>query len=168
MDQHSQCLVVDSSYMARSVISTERAFVINYKGNAEVLSNHPTYFSTVNRSVVYAKPSVIRVFRYVKVGYNKVPLTRANIYKRDGFSCVYCGSVDRKRFTLDHVVPRSKGGKDTWDNLVTACKSCNTEKADLTIKEWGKQHPNPKRPHYLMLLKTIEYIPQAWKQYLFY
>lgn len=168
MNKYAQCLVVDSSYMARSVISTERAFVIAYKGNAEVIHNHPTYFSTVNKNIAYPKPSTIRVFKYVKLEYNKVPLTRANVYKRDGYSCIYCGNVDRARLTLDHVIPQSRGGKDTWENLVTACFRCNSEKANLTMEEWGKQNPEPKRPHFLMLIKNITHIPTQWKPYLFY
>lgn len=163
-----QCLVLDSSYMPRSVTTSERGFVIWYKGNAEIVHNHDTYFKTVNKNVAYPKPSIIRVFRYVRKEYNKVPLTRRNIYKRDSYSCVYCNESSRKDLTLDHVIPRSKGGKDTWENLVTACNDCNSEKADLTLKEWGKDHPNPKRPHYLMLLKTVNEIPKEWQPYLFY
>ena len=168
MRKDTQCLVLDSSYMARSVISTERAFVINFKGNAEIVHNHPTYFGTVNKNIAYPKPSIIRVFRYVKLEYNKVPLTRSNIYKRDGYKCVYCGNGTKSALTLDHVVPQSKGGRDSWENLVTACQPCNGEKANLTIEEWGKKDPSPKRPHFLMLLKNIKYIPPEWKPYLFY
>jgi len=168
MNKYSQCLVLDSSYMPRSVISTERAFVINYKGNAEIIHNHPVYFQTVSKDLVYPKPSIIRVFRYVKLEYSKVPLTRTNIYKRDNFQCVYCQSQDRTTLTLDHVIPQSKGGRDSWDNLVTACRNCNGEKADLTLEEWGKENPNPKRPHFLMLMKNVKRIPSEWKPYLFY
>lgn len=163
----TKCLVVDNSYMPRSVITTERAFVITYKGNAETLHNHDTYFGTVNKSLAYPKPSVIRIFKYINLQYSKVPLTRRNIYKRDEYSCVYCGDSDRSQLTLDHVVPQSKGGKDTWENLVTSCSRCNSEKADLDIHEWGREHPNPRRPHYLMLMKTLDYIPVEWNQFLF-
>ncbi len=164
----TKCLVIDHAYFPRSVISTERAFVIVYKGNAEVIHNHETYFGTVNKSIAYPKPSVIRVYKKLKMEYTKVPLTRKNIYKRDSYTCVYCGDGDKGTLTLDHVIPRAKGGKDTWDNLVTSCSKCNSEKADLDIKEWGRPHPNPKRPHYLMLMKTLDYIPEDWKIYLFY
>ncbi len=168
MKKYSQCLVLDTSYMPRSVISTERGFVIHFKNNAEVLHNHPVYFQTVNKSLAYPKPSIIRVFRYVRQEYTKVPLTRTNVYKRDQFTCVYCGNTNKAELTLDHVVPKSKGGKDSWNNLVTACKKCNGEKADLTLEEWGKENPQPKRPHFLMLLKNINYIPEEWKAYLFF
>lgn len=168
MKEDKQCLVLDSSYMPRSIVDTQRAFVIYYKGNAEIIENHSTHFRTVNKTVAYPKPSIIRVFTYISLEYNKVPLTRTNIYKRDGYKCVYCGNSTRKFLTLDHVIPKSKGGKDAWGNLVTACRTCNSEKADLTIEEWGKDNPSPKRPHFLMLLKNIDYIPPEWKPYLFY
>jgi 5-methylcytosine-specific restriction endonuclease McrA len=79
---------------------------------------------------------------------------------------VYCGCENRKTLTLDHVIPQSKGGPNKWGNLVTACKKCNNEKADLTLKEYGKPIPKPQRPHYLMLLKKTTFIPDEWKPYL--
>lgn len=164
----SKTLVVDSAYMPRSIINVERAFVIHYKGNAEIVENYPTHFNTVSKSVIYPKPSIIRVFRYVNVGYEKVPLTRKNIFRRDNHTCVYCGANNPKNLTLDHVVPQSKGGKDTWNNLVTCCYSCNQEKADLTLEEWGKDEIKPMRPHYLMLIKQIHDIPESWKPYLLF
>ena len=65
-------------------------------------------------------------------------------------------------------MPKSKGGKDSWDNLVTACRRCNSEKADLSVEEWGRENPQPMRPHYLMLMKQTNYIPEEWKPYLFF
>jgi len=164
--KYEKTLVVDSSYIARSIISTERAFVISYKGNADILAEYPETFGVVNPNLEINKPSIIRVYTYVKQNFQKVPLTRENIYKRDNYECVYCGDNNRKYLTLDHVIPQSKGGSNSWDNLVTACKKCNHEKADLTLKEYGKQIPKPQRPHYLMLLKKTNYIPEEWKPYL--
>jgi len=167
-NRYDKTLVVDSSYIARSIITTERAFVISYKGNADVVVEHPETFGVVNPKLEIFKPSVIRVYTYVKLEYQKVALTRDNVFKRDGHECVYCGCNNRKTLTLDHVVPQSKGGPNTWDNLVTACKVCNNEKANLTLKEYGREIPKPKRPHYLMLLKKTNYIPEEWKPYLLY
>jgi len=168
MSKYQKALVVDSSFIARSVISTERAFVISYKGNAEVIAEHPETFNLVNPELIIYKPSIIRVFTYVKQNIQKVPLTRENVYRRDNYECVYCGCSNQRTLTLDHVIPQSKGGKDSWDNLVTACKSCNSEKADLTLEEYGKEIPEPKRPHYLMLMKSMTYIPKEWETFLFF
>ena len=120
MSKYQKTLVVDSSFIARSVIPTERAFVISYKGNAEVIAEHPETFGLVNPKLEIYKPSIIRVFTYVKQNIQKVPLTRENVYRRDNYECVYCGSSNQRTLTLDHVIPQSKGGKDSWDNLVTA------------------------------------------------
>ena len=168
MSKYQKALVVDSSFIARSVISTERAFVISYKGNAEVIAEHPETFNLVNPELIIYKPSIIRVFTYVKQNIQKVPLTRENVYRRDNYECVYCGCSNQRTLTLDHVIPQSKGGKDSWDNLVTACKSCNSEKADLTLEEYGKEIPEPKRPHYLMLMKSMTHIPKEWETFLFF
>lgn len=165
---YEKTLVVDSSYIARSIISTERAFVISYKGNADIVAEHPETFGLVNPKLEINKPSIIRVHTYVNINFQKVALTRDNVFKRDGFECVYCGDDNKKTLTLDHVIPQSKGGPNTWDNLVTACKRCNNEKADLTLKEYGKEIPKPQRPHYLMLLKKTNYIPDEWKPYLLF
>lgn len=167
MTKSRKCLVVDSSYMARTIISTERAFTIAYKGNAEVLSEYDEKFKLVNKTLDIKKPSIIRVFKYVNVQIQKVPLSRHNIFKRDNYTCVYCGSTKKADLTLDHVIPQSKGGPNTWNNLVTACKRCNNEKDDLSLEEYGKEIPQPSRPHYLMLIKNITKIPEAWKPFLF-
>ena len=166
MEQYKKTLVVDSAYIARSVIATERAFVISYKGNAEVIAEHPETFGVVNPTLEINKPSIIRVPTFIKMNFQKVPLTRENIYKRDNYECVYCGEDNKKLLTLDHVVPQSKGGPNSWENLVTACKKCNGEKSDLTLEEYGKPIPKPQRPHYLMLLKKVHHIPEEWKPYL--
>jgi len=168
MNKYAKALVVDNTYTARSIITTERAFSILYKGNAELVKEHPVYFGLVNPDLKIKKPSVIRVKSYIKVNHNKVALNRENIYKRDNHECVYCGENNKKLLTLDHVVPKAKGGPNTWENLVTACKRCNGEKADLTLEEYGKDIPIPKRPHYLMLMKQLNYIPEEWKFFLFF
>lgn len=162
------CLILDNSYMPRSITTTERAFVVVFKGNAEILEEYDEVFKTVRETPVFKKPAIVRINTYVNMEYKELPLRREYIYKRDNYECVYCGSTNRKNLTLDHVFPKAKGGKDSWNNLVTCCKSCNSEKADLTLEEWGKPDPKPKRPHYLMMLKKAEgVIPDVWKKYLF-
>jgi len=167
MSKYRKTLVIDSSYMAKSIITTERAFVISYKGNADILNTHPESFKLVNPELDIKKPSIIGIYKHVDTRVHKVPLSRTNIYKRDNYECVYCGDGNVRTLTLDHVIPQSKGGSDTWNNLVTACKTCNSEKADLTLEEYGKEIPQPRRPHYLMLMKQLQYIPDEWKPYLF-
>lgn len=174
--KYRKCLVIDTAHIARSVITTERAFVISYKGNAEIIAEHPESFGLVNPELVYMKPSIIKVQRFVNVRDQKVPFNRDNIYKRDNYECVYCGCSKRKSLTLDHVNPQANGGLNSWDNLVTACFDCNQEKADMDIESYVEMvmedgrdidFPDPKRPHYLMLMKKIDFIPDEWRTYLF-
>ena len=167
MSKYSKCLVVDSSFIPRSIISSDRAFVISYKGNADIVAEHPESFKLINPELDIKKPSIIRVYKYVNQQIQKVPLNRENVFKRDAYCCVYCGDDNRKTLTLDHVIPQSKGGKDAWDNLVTACRRCNSEKSDLTLEEYGKEIPQPRRPHYLMLMRQVTHIPKEWEYYLF-
>lgn len=169
MNSHRKlCLILDNSYMPRSITTTERGFVVVYKGNAEIIETYDEFFKTIKQPPIFKKPSIIRIDAYVKMEYKELPLRRDYIYKRDNYECVYCGNSNKKLLTLDHVIPKAKGGKDKWDNLVTCCSNCNNEKADLTLEEWGRPDPKPKRPHYLMMLKKAEgSIPEGWKKYLF-
>lgn len=172
MNAYNKTLVVDSSYIPRSIITADRAFVISYKGNADVVATHDESFKLVNPELDIKKPSIIRVNQYIGGGYldklYRVPLTRDNIFRRDNYECVYCGHGKKRDLTIDHVIPRSKGGEDSWNNLVTACKRCNNEKSDLTLEEYGKEIPKPFRPHYIMLIKKIHDIPEEWKPYLLF
>jgi len=161
-------LVLDSSYIPRSIIPSSRAFVIVYKGNAEVVENHPIHFKLVDEDLKINKPSIIRVPKYIKTDHQKVPLTKLNVMRRDGYACVYCGSNMKKNLTIDHVIPQSKGGGNKWNNLVTACKSCNNKKASLDLEEFGVKIEIPRKPHYLMLLRQLNYIYEAWKPYLLF
>lgn len=166
MEKYNKTLVLNSSYLPLSIISSVRAFTIFYKGNADIIENHPKMFK--HPTLELYKPSIIRIYSYIDRPYRKTPLTRENIYKRDDYKCVYCGETNRKLFTLDHVIPQAKGGGSTWENLVTACVDCNNEKSDLTLEEYGKEIPEPRRPHYLMLMKKTRYIPEEWKPYLLF
>lgn len=167
--KYRKALVLDSSHIARSIITTERAFVITYKGNAAIMAEYPESFGLVNKNLIINKPSIIVVPSYINIKDQKAPCNRENIYKRDNHECVYCGKGKAKSdLTLDHVIPQSRGGGNTWENLVTACKPCNGEKSDLELKDFTDKVIDPKRPHYLMLMKAVDYIPEEWKSYLFF
>jgi len=167
--KYDKTLLLDSSYLPKNVISSSRAFVIYMKGNCEILKHHDSKFGLVRKDIDIFRPSVIRINNYVNVNYGNVPLNRVNVFKRDDNTCLYCGKIyETHKLTLDHVIPQCKGGLNTWDNLVTACKKCNNEKSDLSLQEWGKELPVLKRPHSLMLLKRVSYIPKNWEEFLFY
>ncbi|MFM8004699.1 MAG: HNH endonuclease, partial [Dolichospermum sp.] len=108
-------LVLNASYEPLNITSWRRATVLLMKGKAERLEYNGKFLYTD-----FPQPTVIRLRHYVRVPYMEVPLTRRNILHRDGHTCQYCGYTGDK-LTLDHVIPRSRGGGDTWENIVAAC-----------------------------------------------
>ena len=146
-------LVLNQDFSPISVCTVQRAFLLTYTKKTELVASANGHkLHSVSQS--FPMPSVIRLIRYVHVPYKGVALTRQNVFKRDGFACQYCGT--RKDLTLDHVIPRSKGGKSTWNNLVTACKRCNTRKGDNSPEEVGIMLKiAPFRPNYVMFLRDF-------------
>lgn len=154
--------------MPLSVIEAERAFVLWYKDRVDIVENYEDkWFNTIDKK--YPIPSIVRIREYVDYRYDNVPLTKRNIFKRDGFTCIYCG--DNRNLTIDHVIPTSKGGKNEWNNVVTACAKCNSEKGDLMepdIPDKFKPELKLYKPHaFLMMKKSIGKVPESWKPYLF-
>ena len=126
-------LLLNATYEPLCVVSTRRAIVLVLAEKAEAVD---TAADVVHAErVALAVPVVVRLTRYVRVPYPaSVPLSRRAVFTRDGQTCVYCGS---SATSIDHVVPRSRGGAHTWDNCVAACRTCNSKKADRLIEELG-------------------------------
>ncbi len=161
----SKVLVLNQDYQAVTVCSAERAFVLVFLQKAEMISERTAkVLRSVSKEFQY--PSIIRLNRFVNLPFKRVALSRVNIYKRDGYACVYCGNKDN--LTLDHVIPRSRGGRDQWDNLVTACQRCNTEKGDRTPEEAEMQmRHQPFRPSFIMYLRDCHgKVQEEWRPYL--
>ena len=163
---YKRCLELNSAYLPTKIIDSDRAYILYLKGNAEIIEEHPETFKLVNPSLEIYRPSVIRVNKYFNGKIHKVKFSRENVFKRDNYTCVYCGEDEPRAMTIDHVIPKSKGGEDSFENCVTACRPCNADKDDLTLEEWGREHPNPYRPHFLQMMKHIDYVPQDWLKYL--
>jgi 5-methylcytosine-specific restriction endonuclease McrA len=158
-------LVLNADYRALTVCSVTKAFLLVYMNKAEVVNKVENEFlRSVSQMLVM--PSVIRLYGYVNMPYKGVMLSRQNIFKRDGNRCVYCNS--RHDLTLDHVIPRSKGGKTAWNNLVTACKRCNAKKSDFTLEEVGLKLPyKPFKPSFVVFLREFAGTNDAaWKPFL--
>lgn len=161
----SKVLVLNQDYQAVTVCSAERAFVLVFMNKAEMINERAAKaLRSVSREFRY--PSIIRLNRFVNLPFKRVALSRVNIYKRDGQACVYCGHKDN--LTLDHVLPRSRGGRDSWDNLVTACQRCNTEKGDRTPEEAEMvMRHKPFRPSFIMYLRDFHgKVLEEWRPYL--
>lgn len=158
-------LLLSSSYQPISFCSMKKAIIMMFLEKAEIVQNrNDTFVMGVSNN--FRCPSIIRLkeHRPLKV---KVQLNRKNIMKRDGFRCVYCGSISD--LTIDHVIPKSRGGKTTWENLVTACSSCNNKKDDKLLHEAGMRlRTSPKMPNRIVFLRQeVKMIEEDWKPYLY-
>ncbi|MES2387343.1 MAG: HNH endonuclease [Bacteroidota bacterium] len=163
---NGKVLVLNQDYSAFSVCSVQKAFLLVYLNKAEPISDSKNrQIRSISQS--FALPSIIRLHKYVNLPYrNGVMLNRQNVFRRDGHKCQYCGSV--KNLTLDHVIPRSKGGRTTWDNLLTACQPCNSRKGDYLPDEANMTAlSQPYRPSFLMFLRDFSgKIDEDWLDYL--
>jgi len=160
-------LKLDSSFRPIDIISSVEALVMCLVGKARALESYTQTVKSVSES--FALPSVIVLNRYVKFRFSYVVCSRANLFHRDQSECQYCGKYrDHKSMTIDHVIPKSRGGKNTWENLVVACKKCNQKKGNKTPAEAGMRLLRlPKKPKE-SILRTIkrEHINPDWKNYL--
>jgi len=162
----TEVLVLNTAYEAVGLTSIRRAISLLLKDKAESLINKRREVVGVNLRIPV--PSVIKLRYYVKPVYREAYPTKRNIFIRDRFRCQYCGST--KDLTVDHIIPKVRGGKDTWTNLVCACKKCNNQKGNRTPEEAGMHlFSKPRKPSYLelMILSRRE-IPEEWKEFLYF
>ena len=159
-------LVLNQNYEPLSICTAKRAIVMVFLGKAEVVERDHMDVHSVSLTVPL--PSVVRLYMYITIPRKKILLTRKNILKRDDFRCQYCGQK-RHPLTLDHVVPKNRGGSDTWENLVCACARCNNKKGQQSPEQAGMNLLRiPRRPSYLMFIRHFVGISdQRWRRYLF-
>ncbi len=158
-------LVLNQDFSPLSVCSVQRAFLLVYLEKADLVTQSQNLqLRSITRA--YPLPSVIKLKVYVQIPYKGVILTRQNIFKRDNYQCQYCGTTHD--LTLDHVIPKARGGKSTWSNLVTACRPCNTRKGDFTPEEIGLTIKNPPyKPSYILFLREYSgYSHTEWEPFL--
>ncbi|TAF66927.1 MAG: HNH endonuclease [Cytophagales bacterium] len=163
--QNRKVLILNQDYSALTICSVQKAFILLYLSKAEMVAEAAgVQLHTI--SSTYPMPSIIRLFKYVHLPYKGVILSRHNIFRRDGNKCQYCGST--QDLTLDHVLPRSRGGLSSWDNLVTACRQCNSKKGDFTPDEAQmKLSRKPFKPSFIMFLRDFSgNIDESWLTYL--
>jgi 5-methylcytosine-specific restriction endonuclease McrA len=167
MRLHKQpVLLLNASYEPLRVISAKKALTLLTKGVAvvEVPTDHEIY-----RGIFV--PSVLRLKFYRHVPIRLKVCSRKNIYARDGYCCQYCGEPQAGYdLTLDHILPKSRGGRNEWSNLVACCKDCNRRKADRTPEEANMHllhRPMPQTVHTpRFLLRTLGRAFEAWAPYL--
>ena len=127
----SGVLVLNYDYTPLNVTTIKRGFVLVDKGKAEIVKSDENPIVTGYKT--YVRPVIIRLLNYIKYQSRMMRANRTRIYKRDQHQCVYCGS--NKDLTLDHVIPKSRGGSNDWINLVTSCFKCNLKKGNRTPDE---------------------------------
>lgn len=149
---NTSILVLNSDYNPLNICNAKRAIVLLLKKKAQLISE-----------------KIIRLVEYIRIPYQKIvddKPTRNLIYKRDNYTCGYCGC--KQNLTIDHILPRSRGGEDTWENLVTSCSKCNTKKGNKTPKEANmKLLFYPKVPSNKLHLSISTSNVNEWKSYIF-
>lgn len=160
-------LLLNATFEPLTALPMRRAVVLLVCDKADVIHDDPSgpFIRSADYSVQV--PSVIRLRTFVRVPYRaRVPMTRAALMHRDRFRCAYCGA---KAETVDHVIPRSRGGEHSWENCVACCAPCNHRKADKMLSELGwtlrAQLVPPKGPHWRLLASNKELDP-SWLAYL--
>ena len=159
-------LVLNQNYEPLMVCNARRALVMMLGERAELVEPSDRLVRSV-RSVI-GLPSVVRVIRYIRRPRQEVKLTKQNVLRRDHYICQYCGAAGGV-MTADHIVPRSQGGEDSWDNLVCACTVCNNAKGDHSLRQARMRlRKNPRKPHYMTFLQySIKHPDNRWRPYLF-
>ena len=145
-------LVLNASYEPLNITDWKRAVVLLLKEKAQLLSAR-----------------VIRLVNYIRIPFNKIMSqkpTRSMIYERDEHTCQYCGA--KKNLSIDHVIPRCRGGEDTWENLVVACSSCNVKKGSTPLEQTGMKLMKTPRPMQNKVIRKLNKTDiDEWREYSF-
>ena len=134
LSMEKRVLVLNLDHAPVAVVSAQKAIVLILLDKANLISSYEFIkIRTVSQCFDY--PAVISLNQYKNIPFRGVMLNRTNLFRRDKGECQYCGS--RRQLTIDHLIPKSKGGKTSWTNLVTACNRCNIQKGDKTPEQVG-------------------------------
>ncbi|RLB41283.1 MAG: HNH endonuclease [Deltaproteobacteria bacterium] len=164
-------LLLNITYEPLRIINWKKAITLLLLGKVEVLEEYGREIRSVSFTIKL--PSVVRLLRLVKRPKSPVKFSRQNIYARDKYRCQYCGQkFSSEELTYDHVIPRSRGGKTEWENIVTCCVDCNRRKGGRTPSEAGMRLiKKPEKPTWVPALRiTIGFreVPQSWRDYLYW
>ena len=165
MKSSKKVLVLNQSYQPITVTTVKKAVTLTWRNKVEMVEIGEQILHSPNAD--YPLPVVIRLKNHVRYNpFRRVELNRKNLFRRDNNTCVYCGS--KESLTLDHVLPKSRGGKTTWENVVTACHTCNNRKDNKTLEEVGfKLKIQPKQPNHIAFLTKDSKFHEKWKPYLY-
>ncbi len=167
---HEPVLVLNATYEPINVTAVRRAIVLVLKGVAT--TEEEDGFFIHSSQLAFRVPSVIRLVEFRRIPYQTRALSRKNVLLRDRYTCQFCGRVmPAHELTLDHVIPRSRGGHTDWDNLVACCHRCNNLKGDRLPEEAGLRLLRPPHPFTLhtsrQIMRMMGRADERWRKYLF-
>tara|TARA_Y100000588_G_C14171488_1_gene889357 strand:- start:671 stop:1192 length:522 start_codon:yes stop_codon:yes gene_type:complete len=159
-------LLLNQSYEPIMVIGAKRAIILMLSEKVDALENYKELIHSAYLTLPL--PSVIKLREYARIQRRNIILSRKNILKRDNHTCQYC-SISSVPMTVDHIIPKQRGGEDTWYNLVAACVSCNTKKGSRTPRESQMRlKKKPRKPTIVLhLQKFVKQFQGTWRPYLF-
>jgi 5-methylcytosine-specific restriction endonuclease McrA len=160
----ARALVLNVSFQPLCVVPMRRALILALKGKAEVLHTNGVVFRSERLEI--AGPSVVRLNYYVRVPYRaRASLSRRAVFIRDNYECQYCGSPAEN---VDHVIPRSRGGEHSWENVVASCRPCNARKENRSPLDVGMRLRHaPRAPHEsVWIIVAADRLDPAWTPYL--
>jgi 5-methylcytosine-specific restriction endonuclease McrA len=168
---NTQTLMLDQGYAPLGVIPWQRAIQMLSLGKCEVVEEYDE--EVRSQKLVIKIPAVVRLLRVFRKRRKPVKFSRVNVYGRDDYKCQYCGKKQTMgELTYDHVIPRSQGGKTTWDNIVTCCTDCNARKAGRTPEQAKmrllKKPVQPVDVPSIVIEISRKSVPDAWRDYLYW
>lgn len=170
----NETLLLNASYEPLRILPWERAICLWLDDKVEILATYSERVYDVINDWCGKMPAVVRLLSYVSLNVKTVKFSRINVFGRDKFTCQYCSEKPgTASLTYDHVLPKSRGGKTRWDNIVTCCITCNWKKANNTPEEAGMKLLNkpytPKRlPLMRKLVMSVPNSPDEWQGYLYW
>jgi 5-methylcytosine-specific restriction endonuclease McrA len=169
--ESSRTLLLTQGYEPIQIISWQRAITLLALDKVEVVEEYDAQIRAP--SIIVRVPAVVRLRKTFRRHAKPVKFSRVNIYARDGHRCQYCAmKCTTDELTYDHVVPRSKGGRTSWENIVSACYACNRRKANRTPAEAGmKLLATPARPSWMPSVQirvSARSVPDAWRDYVYW
>lgn len=162
-------LLLNQGYQPLKAINCKRAICMSFLEKVDILETYDCFIASATMKIPV--PAVVRLKKLIDIGPTRIRFSRTNIFLRDEYVCQYCNRIfHTKNLTLDHVVPRSFGGRTSWSNIVTCCKKCNNKKADRTPKDANMRllkrpcYPNIKSYYTAYVHGQL---PEEWSKWLF-
>jgi 5-methylcytosine-specific restriction endonuclease McrA len=162
----SDILLLNFTYEPLGIVDLQRAVRLLFARKAEVVHAHGREVRSA--TFAFPMPSVVRMLYYIRRTRKRVALTKKNVLLRDGYVCAYCGDRGSRDMTVDHVVPSSRGGRSTWENLVACCATCNARKRDRTPDDARMPlRIRPREPRFIPWVVVRRHTaPDEWGKYL--